>query len=98
MRVCGPWRGSFLDVLRGRFGSHFATQLRPLLLPPHRPRPHQPAERQPVRLFATDDALHDVRRQAGQPTASAVEQFNDAMRVLLEERLKAETQNKEGGQ
>jgi len=36
--------------------------------------------------------------ESGQPTAWAVAQFNDAMRVLLEERLKAEGRNKEGGQ
>jgi len=43
-------------------------------------------------------ASWDQAVESGQPTASAVAQFNDAMRVLLEERLKAEAQNKEGGQ
>ena len=33
-----------------------------LLIPPHRPRPHKTAERQPVRLAAADNGLHDVPR------------------------------------
>lgn len=40
----------------------------------------------------------DQAVESGQPPASAVAQFNDAMRVLLEERLKAEAQNGEDGQ
>ena len=43
-------------------------------------------------------ASWDQAVESGQPTASAVAQFNDAMRVLLEERLKAEAQNEEDGQ
>ena len=43
-------------------------------------------------------ASWDQAVESGQPTASAVAQFNDAMRVLLEERLTAEAQNKEDGQ
>jgi uncharacterized protein YdbL (DUF1318 family) len=43
-------------------------------------------------------ASWDQAVESGQPTASAAREFNDAMRVLLEERLKAEAQTKEDGQ
>jgi hypothetical protein len=40
-------------------------------------------------------ASWDQAIESGQPAASAVAQFNDAMRVLLEEQLTAEAQRKE---